>query len=56
MDQFIPPHPCDYLKRISVKINMELTKAVAEMKCDTEQTMKLGQLYKVVVWVELMAW
>ena len=32
---------CDYLKKIPININWRLTKAIAEMKLDTEQTMKL---------------
>ena len=38
---------CDYLKKISIKINWRLTKAIAEMEPDTEQMMKLEYLYKV---------
>ena len=33
-----------------------LTKAIAEMKCDTEQTMKLDKLYKVGSECELNSW
>ena len=41
MHQFIPLHSCDYLKKISIKINMVTDKGKAEMKSDTKQTMKL---------------
>ena len=41
MYQLILLHPCDYLKKISLKINMATEKAIAEMKSDTEQRMKL---------------
>ena len=33
-----------------------LTKAIAEMKCDTERTMKLEKLYKVVSECDLNSW
>ena len=33
-----------------------LTKAIAEMKCDTAQTIKLEQLYKVGCECELNSW
>ena len=37
-----PLHSCDYLnKKIRWKLTWRLTKAIVEMKCDTEQTMKL---------------
>ena len=39
------------------KMKCDVTLQRAEMKCDTKQTMKLEQLYKVgSEWVELMAW
>ena len=49
---YIPLYSCDHLKKISIKINLglglglglgdwRLTKAIAIMKLDTEQTMKL---------------
>ena len=41
MYQFIPLHSCDYLKKISIKINVATDKGKAKMKSDTEQTMKL---------------
>ena len=41
MYQLILLHPCDYLKKISLKINMATEKEIAEMKSDTEQMMKL---------------
>ena len=41
MYQFIQLHSCDYLKKISIKINLVTEKSKAEMKSDTEQTMKL---------------
>ena len=48
MHQLIPLHSCDYLQKIWIKIKTwRLTKAIAEMKCDVEQTMKLEYLYKV---------
>ena len=37
----MPLHSCDYLDKNSIKQTWRLTKAIAEMKCDTEQTMKL---------------
>ena len=39
--QFIPLHSYDYLKKISIKETWRLTKATAEMKDDSEETMKL---------------
>ena len=33
--------PVSYLKKISIKQTLRLAKATAEMKLDTEQTMKL---------------
>ena len=47
---------CDYLKKISIKINWRLTKAIAEMEPDTEQMMKLEYLYKVGSECELNSW
>ena len=41
MYQFIPLHSCDYLNKIPIKKNEATDKAVAEIKPDTEQTMKL---------------
>ena len=41
MYRLITLHSCDYLNKISIKQTWRLTKAIAEMKCDTEQTMKL---------------
>ena len=35
---------------------MRLTRAIAEMKCDTEQTMKLEKLYKASFECELNSW
>ena len=40
---FIFIHSCDYLNKTLIKTQTwRLTKAIDEMKCDTEQTMKLG--------------
>ena len=39
-----PLHSCDYLQKSSIKINVvtdDWWRQTAEMKCDTEQTMKL---------------
>ena len=44
MYQFIPLHSCDYLNKVSIKQTRRLTKAIAKMKSDTEQTMKLEWL------------
>ena len=41
MYQFILLHSCNYLKKISIKMNMATDEAIAEMKSDTEQIMKL---------------
>ena len=41
MYQIIPLHSRDYLKKTSIKINVATDKAIAEMKSNTEQTMKL---------------
>ena len=40
-------HSCGYLYKTSIKINVE-TKAITEMKSDTERKMKLESLYKIV--------
>ena len=56
MYQLILLHPCDYLRKISLKINMATEKAIAEMKSDTEQMMKLEQLYKGGSECELNSW
>ena len=37
---FIPLYSCDYLKKSSIKINVATDEVKAEMKSDTEQTMK----------------
>ena len=42
MYQFIPLHSYDYLKKILIKIHVATDEGKAEMKSDTEQTMKLG--------------
>ena len=39
-----------------MKTNVTLTKAIAEMKCDTEQKMKLEWLYKVGFECDLNSW
>ena len=39
-----------------LKQTWRLTKAIAEIKCDTEQTMKLEELYKVGSEWELNSW
>ena len=39
--QIIPLHSRDCLKKTSIKQTWPLTKAMAETKSDTEQTMKL---------------
>ena len=50
MYQFIPQHPCDYLKKNSIKKQTwRWMKALAEMKSDTEQTMKLDSCTKVAL-------
>ena len=41
MYQFILLDSCDYLKKISIKINVVIDEGKAEMKSNTEQTMKL---------------
>ena len=41
MHQLILLQSCDYLKKISIKINVATDEGKAEMKSDTEQTMKL---------------
>ena len=41
MYQFIPLHSCDYLKKISIKINVATDEGKAEMKSDSEKMMKL---------------
>ena len=41
MYQFIPLHSCDNLKKISIKTNVATDEGKAEMKSDTEQTIKL---------------
>ena len=42
--------------KLRLKHTWRLTKAIAEMKCDTEQTMKLQELYKVCSEYELNSW
>ena len=42
--QFIPLHSCDDLYETSIKQTWWLTKAITEMKSDTEQKMKLEKL------------
>ena len=48
----------DYLKKISIKMNVATDESNSrkEMKPDTEQTMKLQQLYKVGSESELNSW
>ena len=42
MYQLIPLHSCDYLQKTSIKINVATDEGkTAEIKCDTEQMMKL---------------
>ena len=55
MYQLIPLHSCDYLNKNSMK-TWRLAKAIAEMKCDAEQTMKLEWLYKFGSECELNSW
>ena len=45
-----------YNGSIQVKQAWRLMKAIADMKCDTEQTMKLEWLYKVGSDCELNSW
>ena len=51
-------HSCDYLKKISIKINVATDEGKAEMKSDTEQNDEIGVAVQSWLWVriELMAW
>ena len=54
--QFIPLHSRDYLNKISIKINVASSEAIAEIKLDTEREIKLEWLYKVGSECELNSW
>ena len=50
MYQFIPLHSCHYLKKNSIKKQTwPSTKAMTEMKSDTEQTMKVDSCTKLAL-------
>ena len=56
MYQLIPLHSCDYLKKISIQINVATEEGNIRNEMDTEQTMKLEWLYKVGSEWELNSW
>ena len=57
MDQFIPLHLCDYLKKnVDQNKRGDWRKAIAEMKCETGHTMKLEYLHKFGSDCELNSW
>ena len=56
MYQLIPLHSYDYLNKFRLKQTCRQTQAITEIKCDTEQTMKLEWLYKVESECELNSW
>ena len=42
MYQVIPLQSCDYLYKVSIKINVATDEKIAKMKSDTEQTDEIG--------------
>ena len=56
MYKVIPLHSCDYLEKISIKLNVATDKGNRRNEQDIEQTMKLELLYKVGSECELSLW
>ena len=56
MYQLTPLHSCDYLKKISIQINVATEEGNIRNEMDTEQTMKLEWLYNVGSECELNSW
>ena len=57
MYQFIPLHSCDYLKKISIKINVETDKGNTQNETGNWANDKIGATVQSWFWVpvELMA-
>ena len=56
MYQFIPLHSFDFLNKVSLNINVVTNEGNTRNESDTEQRIKLEQLFKVCFEYDLNSW
>ena len=56
--QFIPLHSCDYLKKVSIKINVATDEVTSQNEIWHWTNNEIGEAVQIWPWVrvELMAW